>query len=159
MTSNRDESSIVNALPKSVAEGVLEVKSAAVPELLVRADRIAEICQYLNSTPGLEFNYLINLTAVDWANYFELVYHLHSIRTGRTVTLRARVDHDDPVVPSVAGIWEAANFQERETYDLFGIRFDGHPDLKRILLYDEFEGHPLRKDYGLPREEISQSFR
>ncbi|MCL5960944.1 MAG: NADH-quinone oxidoreductase subunit C [Chloroflexi bacterium] len=159
MSTNRDEVGILSSLPKSFAEGVIEVKTGPSPELQIRAERIAEICRYLESTSGLEFNYLINLTAVDWVHYFELVYHLQSIRTGRTVTLKAHLDHDDPVAPSVADIWAGADFQERETYDLFGIRFSGHPDLKRILLYDEFEGHPLRKDYGLPREEISRQLR
>lgn len=156
MTTNRDETSVMSSLPPALSEGVIAVKSGETPELLVKADRLVEICEYLKSAPELGFNYLVNLTAVDWMNYFELVYHLHSIRHGRMVVLKARVDRDNPVVPSVAGVWDAANFQEREVFDLFGIRFDGHPDLRRILLYDEFAGHPLRKDYGLPREEASQ---
>ena len=113
MTTNRDEVSVVNLLPPALAEGVIAAKSGEVPELLVKTDRIAEICEYLASSPDLSFNYLVNLTAVDWINYFELVYHLHSIRHGRMIAIKARVDHDNPVAPSVARIWDAARFQER----------------------------------------------
>jgi len=95
------------------------------------------------------FNYLANLTAVDHQDRFELVYHIYSIPDNRKLMVKADVDHDAPSAPSAVSIWPTADWQEREVFDLMGIRFEGHPNLKRILLPDEFEGHPLRKDFQM----------
>ena len=99
----------------------------------------------------LRFNFLSDLTAVDyWKKKeprFEVVYHLYSLDRGHRLRLRVPVPESDPAVESLTPLWKGANFLEREVWDLFGIRFTGHPDLRRILLYEEFEGHPLRKDY------------
>ncbi len=114
------------------------------PEILV------QVCEFLRDDPGQAFNYLTSITAVDFIeeNYLEVVYHLVSMAKGTLLVLKVRTaDRDDPVVPSVIDIWRTAEFQEREIYDLFGIRFAGHPDLRRIFLWDEFKGYPLRKDF------------
>ena len=99
----------------------------------------------------LRFNFLSDLTAVDyWKKKeprFEVVYHLYSLDRGHRLRLRVPVPESDPAVESLTPLWKGANFLEREVWDLFGIRFTGHPDLRRILLYEEFQGHPLRKDY------------
>jgi len=99
----------------------------------------------------LRFHFLSDVTAVDyWKKKeprFEVVYHLYSPDRGHRVRLRVPVPESDPTVESLIPLWKGANFLEREVWDLFGIRFIGHPDLRRILLYDEFQGHPLRKDY------------
>lgn len=108
---------------------------------------LPELFQNLKQVHG--FNYLANLTAVDYKDRFELVYHLYSIPDNRKLVVKADVDHDQPVAPSAISIWPTADWQERELFDLMGIRFDGHPNLKRILLPDEFEGHPLRKDFQM----------
>jgi NADH:ubiquinone oxidoreductase subunit D len=99
------------------------------------------------------YDYLSGVTAVDYASdgYYEVVYHAYSMeRGGGPLVLKARADAEDPVLPSVVPIWPGADFQEREVYDLMGVRFDGHPDLRRVLLWEGFEGHPLRKDWKEP---------
>lgn len=130
----------------------------------LRADMLPDVCRYLRDREG--FDYLSNLSGVDWIEQgqMEVVYHLYAMRRGERfflqgqadgalgpLVLKVRVPRDEAVVPSVVSIWPSALFQERETYDMFGIRFAGHPDLRRIYLWDEFEDHPLRKDY-VPEE-------
>jgi NADH/F420H2 dehydrogenase subunit C len=124
------------------------------PEFLLEAGR------YLRDVEG--FDYLSNLSGVDWIErgYFEVVYHLYAMRRGERLVrgeqpdgplgplvLKVRTPRQDPRVPSVTSLWPSALWQERETYDMLGIRFEGHPDLRRIYLWDEFVGHPLRKDF------------
>jgi NADH-quinone oxidoreductase subunit C len=116
--------------------------------VFVEPNSISQTCSFLNRTPGLEFDYIDNLTAVDYLDYFEVVYHLVSLQHNHSLVLKTRLhDRENPVVPSVTNIWTGADFQEREVWDLFGIRFEGHPNLKRILLWEGFEGHPLRRDF------------
>ncbi len=123
-----------------------------VPAVVVPADHLVEICRYLKSTPGLEFDYPASLTAIDYLDRIDVVYQLRSLKHKRDFTVRIEVDREESVAPSVTSVWRGADFQEREIYDLMGVRFTGHPNLKRILLYDEFDGHPLRKDWRLPAE-------
>jgi NADH-quinone oxidoreductase subunit C len=128
-------------LPKSVVE-------CDDTSVFVEPDSISQVCILLNQTTGLEFDYLDNLTAVDYLDYFEVVYHLVSLKLNHSLVLKTRLhDREKPVVPSVTSVWRGADFQEREVWDLFGIRFEGHPNLKRILLWEGFEGHPLRRDF------------
>ena len=109
---------------------------------------LLEIATYLKKTPGLDFDYLTAITAVDYLDYFEVIYQLTSLRRNHSLVVKARCyGRDNPALPSVVGLWRGADFQEREIYDLFGISFEGHPNLKRIVLWDGFQGHPLRKDY------------
>lgn len=108
---------------------------------------LPELFQKLRDEHG--FNYLANLTAVDYQDRFELVYHIYSIPDNRKLLVKSDVDHEQPLAPSAVSIWPTADWQEREVYDLMGIRFEGHPNLQRILLPDEFEGHPLRKDFKM----------
>ncbi|MGR6835455.1 NADH-quinone oxidoreductase subunit C [Syntrophomonas erecta] len=93
------------------------------------------------------FNYLANLTSVDFPDRFEIIYHIYSIPDNRKIGVKTSVDKNKAEIPSAASIWLTADWQEREVYDLMGIRFSGHPNLIRILLPDDFEGHPLRKDF------------
>jgi NADH/F420H2 dehydrogenase subunit C len=116
----------------------------------VRKERIKEICRFLHDDPELAFDHITDVTAVDYPNdeeRFEVVYLFYSIPKNRRIRLKARVREEDCAIDSVTDIWQGANFLEREAYDLMGIRFTGHPDLRRILLTEDFEGHPLRKDY------------
>ena len=109
---------------------------------------IPNVMRFLKDTEGLEFSFLSSITAVDYVEYFELVYHLTSLTLNHSVVLKAHCyGRDELSAPSVSGVWRGADFQEREVWDLFGIRFEGHPNLKRILLWEGFPGHPLRKDY------------
>lgn len=118
--------------------------------LFIRRERIRKACEFLRDVPGLAFKYLSDLTAVDhYPNEprFEIVYHLLSLETFARLRLKTRVPGDDPRVDSAMPVWPGAEAFENEVYDLFGIRFEGHPDLRRILLPEDWEGHPLRKDY------------
>ena len=116
--------------------------------VVVAAGAVAQVAEYLKNTPELALDYLQSVTAVDYTDYFEVVYHLTSIQHNHMTVLKARCyDRANPAVPSVVGVWRGADLQERETYDLMGITFTGHPNLKRILLWDGFQGHPLRRDY------------
>ncbi len=116
----------------------------------VEKGSIREACAILRDDPECPFNYLCDLTAVDWypsEPRFEVVYHLLSIPGKERVRLKAKIDGSSPAIESVTSVWPSANFYEREVFDLFGVRFTGHPNLKRIMMPDNWEGHPLRKDY------------
>ena len=117
--------------------------------LLLKSGSLLDAAAFLKDTPDLKFDYFNYVTAVDYYQYFEVVYQLTSLEHNRSVVFRTRVyDRDKPVVPSVTGLWQGADFQEREVYDLMGIRFEGHPNMKRIVLWEGFAGHPLRKDWN-----------
>jgi NADH:ubiquinone oxidoreductase subunit D/NADH:ubiquinone oxidoreductase subunit C len=113
--------------------------------LVVEAARLIDVARSLRDEHGLD--YLANLTCVDWPDRFETVYHLASSVGGGPVALKVAAAKDNPIVPSLSGLYPGADFQEREVWDLFGIRFAGHPNLKRILMWEGFAGHPLRKDW------------
>lgn len=118
--------------------------------LFIRRERIRAVSEFLRDDPELSFKYLSDLTAVDrypGEPRFEVVYHLLSLKSQERLGLKVRVPGDNPAVESVVTVWPGANAFEREVFDLFGIRFEGHPDLRRIVLPEEWEGHPLRKDY------------
>lgn len=119
------------------------------PFAIVKRERIVEVCRFLKTEPGLELDFLEDLTAVDWPkrNVIEVVYHLLSYTHRHSIVLKVELDRASPSVASVEGVWKTANWFEREVYDLFGVDFTGHPDLRRIMLPDDWIGHPLRKDY------------
>jgi NADH-quinone oxidoreductase subunit C len=121
-------------------------------EMTIYVDRpsIREACALLRDNPQFPFNFLSDITCVDWypsEPRFEVVYHLLSIAKKDRVRLKVRLDGSSPVVESITSVWAGANFFEREIFDLFGVRFTGHPYLRRILMPEDWEGHPLRKDY------------
>jgi NADH-quinone oxidoreductase subunit C len=115
----------------------------------IDGNEIANASEYLRDAPELRFDCLSNLTGVDYPGkgQIQIVYNLMSYSLGHELTLKVNVDRERPAVPTVQGVWPAANWLEREAYDLLGIDFIGHPDLRRILLPDDWIGHPLRKDY------------
>lgn len=116
--------------------------------LLIRPERIVDVATLLKQTPELRFEMVNDITAVDWLEYFEIIYQFLSLTHHQRATLKVRIfDRDQPSVPSLTAVYRGANWQEREIYDLMGITFLGHPDLRRILLWEGFPGHPLRKDY------------
>jgi NADH-quinone oxidoreductase subunit C len=117
--------------------------------LPVKRERLAEVGRFLKETAGLDFDFCEDLTAVDWPkrNVIEVVVHLLSYRHKHALKLKVEADRAAPVVPSLQPVWKTADWFEREVYDLFGVTFTGHPDLRRILLPDDWVGHPLRKDY------------
>jgi len=118
--------------------------------IYVERSSIREACALLRDDPACPFNFLSDVTCVDWypsEPRFEVIYHLLSISQKERVRLKVRLSGDAPAVESVTSVWPSANFFEREVYDLFGIRFTGHPYLRRIQMPENCEGHPLRKDY------------
>jgi len=118
--------------------------------LYIRAPYIRRTWEILRDEPGLEFRFLADVTAVDLYPQeprFEVVYHLLSLSTNQRLRLKVRVAGENSSVPSAVSVWPAANAFEREVFDLFGITFEGHPFLERILMPEDWEGHPLRKDY------------
>ncbi len=120
---------------------------------LVSGEQLREVALYLRDRPDLPWDYLSSVTGVDYPGYFEVVYHLYSMaKQVGPLVLKVRAEKEDPVVPSLVSVWPGANFQEREVYDLMGIRFSAHPNLKRILLWEGYQGHPLRKDYQQEEE-------
>ena len=120
----------------------------------VARDALKEVAGFLKKEPGLEFDCLSNLSGVDYPkrNVIEVVYHLYSYRHRHLFVLKVEAVRDDPVVPSLTSLWGHADWQEREVFDLLGVRFDGHPDLRRILMPEDWPGHPLRKDFVEPEE-------
>ncbi|WP_418790069.1 NADH-quinone oxidoreductase subunit C [Phosphitispora sp. TUW77] len=113
----------------------------------VMPEKILEIMQELKENPDYDFRVLMNLSSVDYPENFTVLYHLNSLTYYHKLTVKVELDKAKPQVPSITSVWIAANVQEREAYDLMGIEFTGHPNLKRILLSDDFDGHPLRKDF------------
>jgi len=119
----------------------------------LRPERIVEICRWLRDAPENAYDLLVDLTAVHWPDApqpFEIVVHLYSLAHGDRLRLKLRAA-DGASVPTLSGVWEAANWNEREAFDMFGIRFAGHPDLRRILMPDDYTDHPLRKELPLYR--------
>ena len=119
------------------------------PSCVVKGERIRDVARFLKTTPGLELDFCEDLAGVDYPkrNVIEVVYHLFSYNHRHGIVLKVEADRANPVVPSVEGVWKTANWMEREVYDLLGVGFTNHPDLRRLLLPDDWEGHPLRKDW------------
>ena len=118
--------------------------------VIVPRDELLAVCRFLRDDAALRFDMLVDVTAVDYLGRiprFEVVYHLYSVPLNQRIRIKVALEESDPSLPSLVPIWDGANWLERETWDLYGIVFVGHPDLRRIYLYDEFQGHPLRKDY------------
>ncbi len=138
---------------KEVASKIEEKFPGSVVEsgqdnLVVKSDSLADVARFLRDSEGLDFDFLNFITAVDYYDHFEVVYLLSSLEHNHSLTIKTRCyDRENPVLPSVVGLWQGADFQERELYDLFGITFEGHPNMKRIFLWEGFAGHPLRKDF------------
>lgn len=145
--SQLESNKIFDALQTQYGEDIKMLGEGAQAALLVEPHRLLELFQELKTNALYQFNMLRNLTAVDYQEYMEIVYHLYSLPLRQMITVKTRTAMEDAEVPSVTGLWPAANFQEREIYDLLGVKFSGHPDLRRILMPEEFSGHPLRKAY------------
>jgi NADH-quinone oxidoreductase subunit C len=146
-----DASAIIAALETLVPEsGVQALASLDQPTILVPADHLRAVCGALRDGPALGFTALLDIVGVDQLPQeprFELNYSLLAADAPARVRVKVRVGGADPRVPSVTGIWPSAGFLEREVWDLFGVVFEGHPDLRRLLTAEDWEGHPLRKDY------------
>ena len=138
---------LIEALPDALLETHARLGE---PTALVEAERVVEVLTLLRDDEGLGFDVLTDLTAVDYLGRsprFEVVYHLYSVEKKHRLRIKVGVPVHDPTVDTVSDVWKVANWLEREVWDMYGIRFNNHPDMRRILLYEEFRGHPLRKDY------------
>jgi len=131
---------IIEHWPQSIVESNPEW-------IVISPESLFQVAQFLKTAPGLEFDYLTCITGVDYLDYLEVVYHLTSIMHKHSAVLKVKCSRENPQVPSVVSLWRGADYQEREIYDLLGITFVGHPNLKRIFLWEGFQGHPLRRDY------------
>ena len=136
-------------LAEKVAAGVPDSVEQMVDGVLwVKSPKIADVAGFMKSDSALDFNFLNSISAVDYINHFEVVYHLTSLQQQHCAVIKTRIyGRDEVSLPSVYSIWRGADFQEREIWDLMGVRFEGHPNMKRIMLWEGFEGHPLRKDF------------
>lgn len=151
-----EETAILDALKERFPKGVVE---ASVPlgdaTVVIRRDALLEIIPFLKEKP-YEFAVLLDLTCVDYpdrAERFEMVYHLFSLVTNKRLRIKLAVPESAAVVDSLVRFWKNADWLEREVFDMFGVRFAGHPNLRRLFMNDDFEGHPLRKDYPLRKRQ------
>jgi NADH-quinone oxidoreductase subunit C len=136
------EARIRAAFPDAVEEAVLTVNF---PTLTIRRDRIVPVCEFVKNALGYTFPACGS--GVDRRDHFEVVYQIYSLAERRFLGLKVKVPYEDPHMDTVTPVWRGMDWYEREIYDLLGVFFDGHPDLRRILLPDDWEGHPLRKSY------------
>jgi NADH-quinone oxidoreductase subunit C len=148
---NLEKDSFIRKLKDWDAQAVVEVLDfRGETTIVVARENLQRMAEFLVNDPGMRFAFLSDITAVDKFPIeprFELNYHLLSLERRARLRLKVRLAGADPVVPSMVPVWPAANWHEREAFDLMGIRFEGHPDLTRILMPDDWEGYPLRKDY------------
>jgi NADH-quinone oxidoreductase subunit C len=156
-----DATAVIAALsPLTPGAQLEEGHSIDFPTIYVPADHLVTTCRALRDAPTLRFNVLIEITAADYFPRdprFELVYHLLSVSNRRRLRLKVRVG-DGATVPTVQGVWLAAGWPEREVWDMFGVVFEGHPDLRRLLMPEDWEGHPARKDYPVQIRKPAQTY-
>jgi len=151
----------VKKLKEKFPASVSEVKTFR-EEMTITVSKkdLFEICKFLYSDPDLQYHFLTDLCGVDFfpeAPRFEVVYHLYSLKNNQRLRLKTKVG-DAELVSSVESIWKAANWYEREAFDLFGIPFENHPDLRRIMMWDGYEGYPLRKDFPVEGPDFDKPF-
>jgi NADH-quinone oxidoreductase subunit C len=144
---------VLDTLKAQFGEAILEATEfRGELTVVVPKERIVEVCRFLKSDPELRYDLLSDLCGIDMytpVKRFGVVYNLYSLKNKHRIRLKTFTEEEDPRVPTVTSVWATANWHERETYDMFGIVFDGHPDLRRIYMPEEFEHYPLRKDFPL----------
>ena len=143
---------IYDILKTQFNEAILESKLESVPDpfIKIQPEKIKEVSEFCKSDERLQFDYLMCLSGVDYKGKLGVVYHLYSMTQKHKIVLKVEVPTESANVPSVESVWKSANWHEREAFDLYGINFIGHPDLRRILLPYDWEGYPLRKNYEVP---------
>ncbi len=145
MTTSLSTSEVSKQISERLPLAVIDATDTAI---LVNSNSLLDVGAFLKDTPGLDFDYLTTITAVDYYTYFEVVYLFVSIEHNHSLVIKTRCQgRDNPTLPSLVGLWRSADHQEREIYDLMGITFEGHPNMKRIVLWSDFQGHPQRKDF------------
>lgn len=152
---------VKNAFPDAVQD-VIEFRGETT--LVIPPGQVAAVARFLRDTPGLIYNYLSDISAVDYypdfnrPGRFGVSYHIYSMLYNRRLRVKTYVDEEDAVIPTVTGVWPGANWLEREIFDMMGITFEGHPNMRRVLMPDDWHGHPHRRDYPLGYETIQFSF-
>ncbi len=152
------DTSIIDKIKSAFSDSALESHTFRGDQTVtVKKECVVELLKFLRDDPDLAFNFLMDITAVDYMERksvrFEVVYHLYSLQYNHRVRIKLPVEEEDCYADSVTSLFKTADWYEREIWDLYGIKFRGHPNLKRILLYDGFRGHPLRKDYPINKRQ------
>jgi NADH-quinone oxidoreductase subunit C len=157
-----EETKILDLLRQKFPGEVKDVSTSLGDEVVIIDKKaLVSLVTYLKDKPW-EYNMLLDLSCVDYLGEdprFEMVYHLFSLPRNKRLRIKARLAEDDLRISSLTGLWKNANWLEREVFDMFGVNFEGHPDLRRIFMYDCFEGYPLRKDYPLRKRQPCIKFR
>ncbi len=148
-----DGKKLAASISKSIPDAVVDAKGT---DAWIRSDSVSQVMRLLRDDPEFKFELLSSVTAVDYISYFEVVYHLTSLTRNATAVVKSKcgLGRDEARIPSVVDIWRGADLQEREIWDLMGIIFEGHPNHKRIMLWEGFPGHPLRKDFATYEQSI-----
>jgi NADH-quinone oxidoreductase subunit C len=149
---------VLEKLQQRLGAGLLETHSDHGNETAVLdASVLLQAAVFLRDTAGLEFDLPVDCTVVDWYQRkevrFEVIWHLYSLKHKHRVRIKVRVSEEHPECASLTGVWPGMDWHEREAWDMYGVRFVGHPNLKRVLMYEEFVGHPLRKDYPIDKRQ------
>lgn len=149
-----DGEQVYKILSEKFGNNIKQFQANTLPQsIIVETKAVVEVCGFLKQEKGLEFTSMISLSGVDLKDQGKLmvVYHLGSMQHKHKIALKVELDRNNPHLPTVEKVWKGANWYEREAYDLYGIIFDNHPDLRRILLPDDWEGYPMRRDYVYPK--------
>jgi len=156
----QNESANIKKLIKKFGKAVIGNHSFRGDDtIIINKNHVVDVCRFLKDEKDLDFNFMMDLTAVDYLNQkdrkerFEVVYHFYSLKHNHRIRVKAPVSDSDCAIDSIVPLWVAADWFEREAYDMYGIKFNDHPNLKRILLYEEFVGYPLRKDYPIRKRQ------
>ncbi len=151
-----EKKKVVKALRDKFPKKIKEISAPLGDDtILIERDALLEIVKFLKQDP-YTFSMLLDLTCVDYKDRderFQMVYHLFSLSNNQRLRIKTSLPEEDPSIDSLTSFWKNANWLEREVYDMFGVQFTGHPDLRRIFMWDEFEGYPLRKDYHLRKQQ------
>jgi len=158
-----DETEIKSSTPRYADTSLVQTRFAATVEeitealgevtVIAKREGLVELMTFLRDEPSLRFNYLSDMGGLDLGEFatprFAVAYQLYSLEHNHRLRVKVFVDEDDAVLPTMWGVWKTSNWLEREIFDMFGVSFDGHPDLRRILMPADYEGHPLRKDFPI----------
>lgn len=156
-----DNSFIFSRIKPKFADLIIEtVEFRGELTVVIKKEKLVEICKFLRDDSDLKFDHLADVSGVDFlerAPRFDISYHMYSIPKNHRLRIKLKIEENE-AIPSVTSVWSTANWHEREIFDMFGLKFEGHPDLRRILMADDWVGHPLRRDYPLGYEEVQFTF-
>ena len=156
---NQETGEITSLLKQIFPNAVLDIHAHRSDEtIIIERNSLDKVCRFLRDDSRCAFEIMLDITAVDRLEMnlnprFEIVYHFKSLTHASRIRIKVPLEEDDCKIASISDIWKSADWYERECFDMFGIIFEGHPDLRRILMYEEFEGHPLRKDYPIDKQQ------